>query len=928
MTDHSQTNVSDDPEVLRQLTEPQQERLTEILDDYLRRMEAGDVQDRSDLIAANPDLAEALQEYLTKLDELNRLVVGEPRSSEIIGKQLGDYRLVRELGRGGMGIVYLAQQISLDRMVAVKLLPFASLLEPKYIERFKNEARAAAQLEHPNIVPVYSIGQDDGIHYYAMRYINGQSLDKVISSARINDRELSRKRTVSPKDLTALLQQFAEVAEALHRAHEYGVVHRDIKPSNLLLDLNHKLWLADFGLARFQTDRPLTRTGEMIGTMRYMSPEQAAGRSELIDHRTDIYSLGATLYEALTHEPAVVGSEGPGLLRVIEQDAPTRLRKLCPSLPVDVQTLVEKAMAKHRDDRYVSADLFAQDLRRASSGYPILANRLSRLVVAWRWLEKRRNLLVAAAVIVLMATVGLSISLFLINEQRRIAETNFATAALNLKEAWAAVDDLSQTNDELAAVPGAEQVRQLILKKTLDYYQRLSKKGEGAMRRSDLALTYRRIGAWTEELQSTDSAIGYYVQAQNLYERLDSSELNPQEIQEVRRQQAENLNALGLAYTKIGRQIDATSAYESALAIQSEFVASIAAGREHRVDLGLTKNNYGLLMQTSGDFAKSEAAFREAIDLLKNASQEDPQDFRALRGLGAALNNLGSIQTARDPKQAKQTLLEALGVQLPMTTNSRYQLRASLDVVASYINLGDALSKDADWAGAEEAYRNAVDRSRQLFTVAPKVSLYRQDLAVSLNNLGLALRSQNKLKDAMQAFRESIDLQTLRFDEDRENATLASNLGSTLNNLGMVSLAQEDFQKASDEFRRAVTMHRFALDTEPTSTSYRQNLGKSLANLSQLLRQLKDAEGEVETLRERRALWKDEPANLQMVAEELATLVNRSRKLVDEQLVDELVVVLGLCKAAGVKIDLLLNQPAFQSLSQSLRDHLKQTIVN
>jgi serine/threonine protein kinase len=917
VTDHSQTDISDDPEMLRRLTEPQQEQLTEILDEYLRKMESGDVQDRSELIAAHPDLSEALREYLTKLDELNRLVGGEPRSSEIIGKQLGDYRLVRELGRGGMGIVYLAQQGSLDRMVAVKLLPFASLLEPKYIERFKNEARAAAQLEHPNIVPVYSIGQEDGIHFYAMRYINGQSLDQVISSAKRNDRE-TKKRTISPEQVTSLLQQFAEVAEALQRAHEYGIVHRDIKPSNLLLDLNHKLWLADFGLARFQSDQPLTRTGEMIGTMRYMSPEQAAGRSELIDHRTDIYSLGATLYEAITHDPAVMGNEGPGLLRVIEQDAPIRLRKLCPDLPIDVQTLVEKAMAMHREDRYASADLFAQDLRRASSGYPILANRISRLVIAWRWLENRRKLLVAAAAVVLMATIGLSISLFLINEQRSVAETNFATAALNLKEAWAAVDDLSQTSDELAAVPGAEQVRQEILKKTLDYYHRLSNKGQDSIHRSDLALTYNRIGALTEVLQSAESAIDHYVQAQQLYERLDMRKLDSQEARKVRRQQAENLNALGLAYTKIGRQADATGAYESALAIQTQFVETGAANREHRVDLGLTKNNYGLLLRKSGDITNAEAAFGEAIELLKTSSKEDAQDFRALRGLGAALNNLGSIQTARDPMQAKRTLLDALEVQLLMTSNSRYNLRASLELVASYINLGDALLKVEDWVGAEEANRHAADISRHLVSIAPKVSLYRQDLAVSLNNLGLALRSQNKLKDAMQAFRESIDLQTLRLDEDPENASLASNLGSTLNNSAMISLAQNDFQNASDDFWGAVTMHKAALEADPNNASYRQNLGKSLANLSQLLRQLKDPDGELKILHQRQSLWKNDPINLQSVAEEMAILVNRTPKLVDE-----LVGVLELCKAAGVKIDVLLNRPAFQSLSPGLRDQLK-----
>jgi eukaryotic-like serine/threonine-protein kinase len=918
VNDHSLTNISDEPEVLRRLTEPQQERLTEILDEYLRKMELGEVQDRSELLAANPDLVEALTEYLTKLDELTRLVGGEPRSSEIVGKLLGDYRLVRELGRGGMGIVYLAQQVSLDRMVAVKLLPFASLLEPKYIERFKNEARAAAQLEHPNIVPVFSIGQEDGIHYYAMRYINGQSLDHVIASAKLSDREHSLKRTIATAQLTLLLQQFAEVAEALHRAHEYGIVHRDIKPSNLLLDLNHKLWLADFGLARFQTDRPLTRTGEMIGTMRYMSPEQAVGRSELIDHRTDIYSLGATLYEAITHEPAVVGSEGPGLLRVIEQDAPIRMRKLCPGLPIDVQTLVEKAMAKHRDDRYDSADLFAQDLRRASSGYPILANRVSRFVLARRWLEKRSRLLAAAAAIVLMGTIGLVISLFLINEQRSAAEANFAVAALNLKEAWAAVDDLSKTSDELAAVTGAEQARQQILRKTLEYYQRLSKNGEESMRGSDLALTYTRIGALTEQLQPTETAIGYYTQAQQLYERLDRRKLNLDEVRDVRRQQAENLNALGLACTKVGLQVDAAGAFEAALAIQREIIGPDAGEREHRIDLGLTKNNFGLLLQKSGEITQAEAAYREAIELLERASQEDLRDFRALRGLGAALTNLGSVQTAQDPRQAQATLMKALDVQLPMISKSGNKLRASLEVVATYISLGDALMKLEDWQGAEEANSNASKISHQLVTIAPKVSLYQQDLAVSLNNLGLALRAQNKLKDAMAAFSKSIELQSSRLDDDPQNSLLASNLGGTLSNLAMISHAQNDFQKACDDLRKAIKLHELAVEIEPSNTSYRQNLGKSLANLTQLLRQLRNSDGELETLRQRQTLWKNDPIELQSVAEELALLINRT-----PQLVDELNVALGQCKAAGVDIDLLLRRPAFQSLPQNLRDRLK-----
>ncbi len=918
MTDYSQTDISDEPEVLRGLTEPQQERLTEILDEYLRKMELGEIQDRSELIAAHPDLSDALRDYLTKLDELNRLVGGEPRSSEIIGKQLGDFRLVRELGRGGMGIVYLAQQVSLDRMVAVKLLPFASLLEPKYIERFKNEARAAAQLEHPNIVPVFAIGHDDGIHYYAMRYINGQSLDQVISAAKLSEQERSRKRSISSEQLTSLLQQFAEVAEALHRAHEYGIVHRDIKPSNLLLDSNHKLWLADFGLARFQTERALTRTGEMIGTMRYMSPEQAAGRSELIDHRTDIYSLGATLYEALTYEPAVAGTEGPGLLRAIEQDSPIRLRKACPGLPAYIQTLVEKAMAKHRDDRYASADLFAQDLRRASSGYPILANRLSTLVIAWRWLEKRRNLVAASAGVVLMATIGLFVSLLLINQQRNKAEANLATAALNLKEAWAAVDDLIKTSDELTAVPGAEHTRKTILSKSLNYFQRLLGKGDDSLHRSDLALAYNRIGALTQELQPIEAAIENYVQAQRLYDDLDTRKLSPLEVRDIRKNQAENLNALGLAYTKAGRQSDATRAYESALAIQTEMLGTDSADREQLVDFGITKNNFGLLLKKAGEIAKAEATFEEAIVLLQKAFDEDRKDIRTLRGLGAAFNNLGAIQIARNPLQAIETLRRALDVQLPMIEQSHFQLRASLDVVATYVNLGEALIKTEDWVGAEEANCNAIKISRQLVTIAPNVSLYRQDLASSLNNLGLALRSQNKLKHAMEAFSESIDLQTERMNEDPENPSLASNLGSSLNNLAMVSLAQTDFEKASDRLRSAVAMHKSALDAVPNNVIYRQNFGKSLANLSQLLRQLNDPDGELEIIRQRQTLWKDDPIELQHVAEEMASLVYRA-----PQLIDDLVCIWEGCKTAGVELDVLIESPAFQSLPQNVRKRLR-----
>ena len=230
--------------------------------------------------------------------------------------KLGEYTIVRELGRGGMGIVYEARQRTLNRRVALKLLPMASMLDARQISRFKNESHAAAQLQHPNIVPVYSFGVERGIHFYAMQFIEG-----VKRSTR------GSRRTVDPRLHTQWRQTsriITDVADALHCAHECGIVHRDIKPSNLMLDQSGNIWVTDFGLARCQNDLSLTLSGDLVGTMRYMSPEQAGGRAELVDHRTDIYSLGATMYEMLTGDAAITGDDGPSVLSEIANANPPR----------------------------------------------------------------------------------------------------------------------------------------------------------------------------------------------------------------------------------------------------------------------------------------------------------------------------------------------------------------------------------------------------------------------------------------------------------------------------------------------------------------------------------------------------------------------------------------------------------------------------
>ncbi|MGH7124615.1 MAG: serine/threonine-protein kinase, partial [Stellaceae bacterium] len=358
------------------------------------------------------------------------------------GGTLGDFRIVRQVGRGGMGVVYDAVQISLARRVALKVLPFAGMLDERQLVRFKNEAQAAAALDHPNIVDVIAVGCERGVHYYAMRFIDGPTLAEVIHELRIADRgsrsaerdvrlgtptrgaskangegsqesgarsqeqdgsrqkaEGSGQEEGNPQlgagDLTntyapasnasnpqseirdpqssapasnpqsairnpqsstllaalstsrsgnrrgyyrAIAALAIQVAEALDHAHELGVIHRDIKPSNLILDAHGKPWITDFGLARIVSQAEMTRTGDLLGTLRYMSPEQALGKRVPVDHRTDIYSLGVTLYELLTLRPAFDGEERQEVLRQVSFEDPRPPRRVDPRVPIELET--------------------------------------------------------------------------------------------------------------------------------------------------------------------------------------------------------------------------------------------------------------------------------------------------------------------------------------------------------------------------------------------------------------------------------------------------------------------------------------------------------------------------------------------------------------------------------------------------------------
>lgn len=792
------SQIDSDPSMLRMLSEEQQVRLTDVLDQYLSQLEQGQAPSRSQLIAEHPELAKALELYLDQLHDLHRLTGGESDShGDLQGRVLGDYRLDQEIGRGGMGIVFAAQQQTLQRRVAVKLLPLAAILEPKFVERFRNEARAAAHLEHPNIVPVYAVGEEGGIHYYAMRLIDGQSLDQRIA---VHNQNQTRPRTNS-----ALLQ-FADVADALHTAHEYGIVHRDIKPSNLLLDSTGKLWVADFGLARFQDERALTRTGEMIGTMRYMSPEQALGRSELVDYRTDVYSLGATLYELLTGQPAVPGEEGPSLLRTIHSQSPIHLRKSRPDLSRDLQIVLEKAMARHRDDRYQNAQEFAQDLRHAARGEPIQAKLVSPIVIAARWTVAHTRLVSVA--IALFAVLGLALSTGTYIANTMIARERDQKDTL-FRESHALVREHDAIIDRLALVPGVEEVRRDLIPLSLRYYQNFANQTRNdPLMKVELAQALSRMGSLSEEVGDPLAAVGYLESAERLFHQLSQQ---PSQHGKFDQQRWENLNHLAMALDRAGRTQEAVELLrESIEPMRTDERLFGTLKRELMVEYGLTENNLGLLLRKQGRGSEAQIAWRRAIEVLASMHEHLPNNQEIARGLAATYHNLGSLLASGIDAAARQesaSLLDmALEKQLEIARNARNRLRASIDLVATYLSIGNLRLSENQPRRAAKSFDNAVQINKRLVEIAPQVGRYRRDLAVCLSNSGMAHYQCGDYDMARSTLKESVHQYRVLLADHPEHHGLQASLGIALNNQGMVLQHFGDRPAAEEAYQRAANL--------------------------------------------------------------------------------------------------------------------------
>ena len=398
-----------------------------LLQEIADRLMAAEEVDLTSYAAEYPDYAQRLTQVLPTLRMMASLGSGisestaSPVAEVCRPETMGDYRILRTLAAAGWAWSTRPSRCRSVGAWRLKILPFAALLNEQQLRRFQTEATAAARLQHPHIVPVYSVGCERGVHYYAMQLIDGPSLAEVIAQLRQRRRSEGQSaagevpdaaETVVEAAANALTRDDAgadhyrgvarigrDAAEALQYAHEQGVLHRDIKPSNLLLDATGHVWIADFGLARVEDESQLTRTGDVLGTLRYMSPEQAAGQHEKVDARSDVYSLGATLYELATLEPAC---DRPTRRQIVKQVAAGHIvppHQLDRRIPRPLSLVISQAMARRPEDRYQSAQELADDLQRFLSGDRVQARppTLLRRVRDW----SRRHRLASAA------TVGL-----------------------------------------------------------------------------------------------------------------------------------------------------------------------------------------------------------------------------------------------------------------------------------------------------------------------------------------------------------------------------------------------------------------------------------------------------------------------------------------------------------------------------------------
>ncbi|MBY0232968.1 MAG: protein kinase [Gemmataceae bacterium] len=760
-----------------------------LAEEFVARHRRGERPTVTEYVRLRPDLETQVRELFPAALLLEGIKGPPPVCAERMPDQLGDYRLLREIGRGGMGAVYEAEQVSLGRRVALKVLSEQARLGAGGVERFRREARAAARLHHTSIVPVFGVGEDAGRHYYVMQLIHGEGLDQVLARLSAatgaastegaiadpapatdqvdlpSSRSSSPPRTPVPADLPTpgtpdwfrfVADLGAQVADALAYAHGQNVLHRDIKPANLLLDAQGRVHVADFGLAKLFADDDLTAPGDMAGTLRYSPPERFKGVSE---PRGDLFSLALTLRELATLRPAY-GERDPALL--VKQAMEARLDP-APGLPPDLETILLKALAPEPEARYASAAELADDLRRFTEDRPVKARRTGLLEHAWRWCRRNPAVagLAAALLVALVAgfagvvwkwreaesaldraekTAGeLRVASLRADVQRRLAEGNLDLALAGFERVMGRLlpprpgtplDD----GEEAGGAPVLSREAAAVLEDMVEFYERFAEaNGDDPRLVRDTAKALGRVGSLRQRLGQPAEAETALVRAGELLARLPGQELERGRL----------ANDLGVALRSAGKLAEAESAHVRALGLLEKTGGSA-------LETARARHLVGSAQWRQGRPKEAEKTLRAALASLER-SEKTPESRHLLARTRHELAIVlvpTSLPEAAECRRKALDLLEALAKEFPQVPDYRAELAEALMVGGR-----------ARWGRDEPRVRRAVKLADELARQHPAVPEYVALAARAHQRLGAALLGHlGRTDDAVKELRQAMAL--------------------------------------------------------------------------------------------------------------------------------------------------------------------------